>query len=164
MRKQPFTRDEWRVYNQTPERRRYRLAYNAKPEVKTRRLARESTPSARLKQKEKNAKFRREHKDRARALTLDWLRRNPEWLANYQARRYALRRGAQGRHTAEEWQRLCEEHGHVCAYCGENVALTRDHVIPLTRGGSDNIENILPACQPCNSSKRNKTLEEWRSP
>lgn len=36
-----------------------------------------------------------------------------------------------------------------------------DHVIPLARGGRHGIGNVLPACQPCNSSKGARLLAEW---
>ncbi|MFG3200349.1 HNH endonuclease [Streptomyces sp. NPDC048208] len=47
-----------------------------------------------------------------------------------------------------------------CAYCG-NRAEHLDHIVPLSRGGTDTESNILPACAPCNLSKGAKTLEEW---
>lgn len=70
------------------------------------------------------------------------------------ARRRARMRRASGHHTRKEWQAKLAEHGHCCAYCGRaDVALTRDHVIPLIARGSDSIDNIVPACVPCNSRK-----------
>lgn len=47
----------------------------------------------------------------------------------------------------------------ACAKCGDETVLTRDHVIPLTKGGSDDIENIQPLCLPCNSSKGTDTMD-----
>ena len=49
-----------------------------------------------------------------------------------------------------------------CFYCGE-PGTSRDHVIPRSKGGSDEPSNVVIACQWCNSSKRNRTLEEWRA-
>lgn len=52
----------------------------------------------------------------------------------------------------------------LCAYCGTKYAaeaLTRDHVIPLSRRGADVWENVVTACKPCNHvRKRNRTPEE----
>ncbi|QPB09793.1 hypothetical protein CPT_Shady_032 [Streptomyces phage Shady] len=47
-----------------------------------------------------------------------------------------------------------------CAYCG-NRAEHLDHVVPLSKGGTDTESNIVPACAPCNLSKGAKTLAEW---
>jgi 5-methylcytosine-specific restriction endonuclease McrA len=51
----------------------------------------------------------------------------------------------------------------ICAYCGTYGALTRDHVVPKSRGGSRGPENIIWVCGPCNWSKANLTLDEWLS-
>lgn len=48
-----------------------------------------------------------------------------------------------------------------CAYCGRRAKLTQDHVRPLDRGGRHAIPNIIPACQPCNSSHGNRPWRSW---
>jgi 5-methylcytosine-specific restriction endonuclease McrA len=49
-----------------------------------------------------------------------------------------------------------------CSYCDEQVAQPDpDHVIPISRGGRNGIENILPCCQSCNGDKGDMTLTEW---
>jgi 5-methylcytosine-specific restriction endonuclease McrA len=48
-----------------------------------------------------------------------------------------------------------------CAYCGVYKNLTKDHIIPRSRGGADIKDNITMVCSRCNSAKGNKTLEEW---
>lgn len=65
--------------------------------------------------------------------------------------------------TVKEWLNILEEHNYVCAYCGvefdcENLP-TRDHVIPISRGGHNIKENIVPACKSCNSRKGTKILK-----
>lgn len=76
-----------------------------------------------------------------------------------------LKRRALGSHTEEEWQKMVVAFSGCCAYCRRSGLLTRDHIIPLTRGGTNFIDNILPACLPCNSSKKNtvmpEQLEDW---
>jgi HNH endonuclease/Domain of unknown function (DUF4373) len=54
-----------------------------------------------------------------------------------------------------------ERDGYTCVYCGSNQELSLDHVIPQSRGGSHDAENLATCCTPCNSSKNNKTPEEW---
>lgn len=63
----------------------------------------------------------------------------------------------------EEWRALLEEFDFRCAYCGRRGGrLTRDHVVPRSRGGTDRIANIVPACRSCNSKKRDLLLgAEW---
>ena len=54
--------------------------------------------------------------------------------------------------------------GH-CAYCGKKVTLekiTRDHIVPKSKGGGNTVENILPSCKKCNGTKGDTSLEEFR--
>ena len=52
---------------------------------------------------------------------------------------------------------------HTCAYCGNEFQpskLTRDHIIPVSRGGKNSWTNVTAACKKCNNRKDNKTPEE----
>lgn len=74
---------------------------------------------------------------------------------------------APGRHTSEQWFGRVEFYGWRCAYCGLRLTtktLVKEHAIPLSRGGTNWPANLMPACKPCNSRKRDKTpLEDgWR--
>lgn len=63
------------------------------------------------------------------------------------------------RHTVEEWISLWHGAHGVCAACGRFVGrdgLTKDHIIPLAKGGSDGIDNLRPACGLCNYRRRDR--------
>jgi 5-methylcytosine-specific restriction endonuclease McrA len=52
---------------------------------------------------------------------------------------------------------------HMCAYCGKvfkHLALTRDHVIPRSRGGLDKWTNVVTCCEACNHKKDRFLLDE----
>ncbi len=56
---------------------------------------------------------------------------------------------------------------HLCMYCGkqfEESNLTRDHVIPISRGGKDRWLNVVAACRNCNTRKGNRIPEQARMP
>lgn len=58
--------------------------------------------------------------------------------------------------TADDWAEILREHDHRCRYCGRKIKLTVDHVIPLSKGGDHSKKNVVPACQSCNSKKRDR--------
>lgn len=68
-----------------------------------------------------------------------------------------------GQHTAGEWYAKVRAYDNRCHYCGVRVlrGLTKDHLTPVSRGGSDGIDNIVPCCKPCNSFKWDMTEAEF---
>ena len=63
--------------------------------------------------------------------------------------------------TAEQWEAL-QEAWVGCAYCGAtDRALQRDCVLALSRGGRYTLDNIVPACLSCNTSKCNSEVTGW---
>jgi len=58
---------------------------------------------------------------------------------------------------------ILKMHDYMCAYCGDE-ANTVDHVIPMSKGGIDNIDNLVAACSRCNYSLGNKVKHiQWIS-
>jgi 5-methylcytosine-specific restriction endonuclease McrA len=61
----------------------------------------------------------------------------------------------------EQWTAL-KDAWAGCAYCGaDDQALQRDCVLPLSRGGRYTLDNIVPACRSCNTSKCNDEVTSW---
>jgi predicted nucleic acid-binding Zn ribbon protein len=103
-----------------------------------------------------------------RALRLEstrrWTQQHPAVHAHNEAARRARKRSADGSHTLKEWLQLLERSAYRCFYCGlRSGHLTRDHDVPLVRGGSDRIGNIRPACARCNSRKGRSTAAEFQA-
>lgn len=85
---------------------------------------------------------------------------NPAAARTSKHNRRAKEKGATGTHTAAQWLDLLASYHGKCVYCGAK-ATTRDHVTPLGAGGTNSIDNIAPACLPCNSSKHTRPLLIW---
>lgn len=49
----------------------------------------------------------------------------------------------------------------ACTKCGRDLPLSQDHFIPLSKGGEYTLNNIIPACVHCNSSKHIQSFFEW---
>ncbi len=67
--------------------------------------------------------------------------------------------------TKAQWLEILEINDNRCAYClTKSDKLEVDHIIPLARGGLHEVDNIVPACEICNTSKNDKLLLEIFSP
>lgn len=80
----------------------------------------------------------------------------------------ASRRGrefnAPGAFTWAELVRLWVAFDKACAYCAKPTSLSNiqaEHVHPLSKGGRNDLSNLLPSCGPCNSDKRDLLLPDW---
>lgn len=93
--------------------------------------------------------------------------KSSQWKGGYENRlllnkqRRVRKLKAEGSHTLNQWQELKARYGFMCLCCKKVeplITLSEDHIIPLTKGGNDYIENIQPLCRSCNSKKYTKTI------
>lgn len=89
-----------------------------------------------------------------------WRKENPHKVIEYSQRRRARKLGNGGGYTAAEWEELCDSYGNMCLACkAEGIPLTVDHIIPLSKGGPNDISNLQPLCGSCNTSKGIKIID-----
>lgn len=110
---------------------------------------------AAARQKAYREKRREYYNERRRA----WYQRHPDYVVLRGHVKRARIRNNGGRYTVAEWKALCEQHDNRCLCCGEQVKLTVDHVIPISKAGRNDIANIQPLCLPCNMLKGNQTID-----
>lgn len=126
----------------------------------------------------KTLKWKKENKEKNRELSRNWYKNNLEkareinrisgkkWRKNHpdKKRQYCRDRRAliaktEGKFTKKEWESLKKKCDYCCVLCGlrePEIKLVTDHIIPLSKGGTNYITNIQPLCGSCNSSKGNK--------
>jgi hypothetical protein len=109
-------------------------------------------------------KFREHAKNR----TKKYKNNHPDVVYESNRRRKSLEVSAEGSHTYMEFIKLFVRYDRRCLCCGKQVKrpheLTADHITPLSKGGSDYINNIQPLCKQCNCIKGIKTTnfrKEW---
>lgn len=118
--------------------------------------------------KAKDKKWRNKNKDRKSKTMADWLKNNKDKLHKYREKRKVK----DHKITIEEWNSCKEYFNNSCAYCGlsvdnhyrkyagalQKVDLHKEHV---DDEGCGDLENCVPACQSCNSSKHTAKLDDW---
>jgi len=132
---------------------------------------------------EQHREYRRRNKERIKQYNRGYYETNKEYLKEYRLnymrkwlktvdgracnQRSKTKRRTKMREivntlTAQEWLNILEKHNFKCAYCGcqfnEDNLPTRDHIIPISRGGNNTKENVIPACLSCNDKKGIKIL------
>lgn len=120
------------------------------------------------RRKEVSRNWAREHPEQR----IKWRAENPEAYHSHNKRNNAKRRAlmneAEGDYTKEDLIAIYADQEGRCAYCGITLYwdipgdIHLDHVVALTRGGSNWPDNLALTCASCNSSKQDKSIEEWQ--
>ena len=96
--------------------------------------------------------------DKAREIRRKWYHRNRHKLRAAWVKKDAIRRGAAGKHTQEDINRILDAQKHKCAVCRKSIkrGYHIDHIKPLALGGDNFPRNLQVLCPPCNHSKGKK--------
>lgn len=115
--------------------------------VRRERSERSQRNITREQRREYERKYRLNHKDK---------------LAEKDRNRKAVKRGSSGNVTKEQWAEIVAYYQGRCAYCFKrDTELTQDHMLPVSRGGLHEVDNLVPACRSCNAMKGTKTPMEF---
>lgn len=109
-----------------------------------------------------NRRYYERNKDEVNAKAIAFDKAHPELARERWRRRYVREANAEGSHAVEEWEEVLAAADDKCLVCGTDENITKDHIVPLSRGGTDYIENIQPLCHSCNASKGNRYIEDYR--
>lgn len=107
--------------------------------------------------------WQRENKKRFLECKRKWLKSEKGKASNQRShiKRRANEKNMVNTLTYKEWLDILKKFNYRCAYCGKDLfdlfnKPERDHIIPISKGGDNTKENIVPACRSCNAKKHNK--------
>jgi predicted RNA-binding Zn-ribbon protein involved in translation (DUF1610 family) len=162
--KRQYAKELQRIKRQDPNYRKEQ----AKQCQKWRLLNKETINTEARKRYQTDLQYQEECKEQAR----NWARRNPERVKE-NCRRWAelnfdkvTVRNHRGRTS---WdldptliRSIYEYYNYTCVYCNKRGGkLSLEHILPVSRGGSDDFDNLAVACRKCNPTKGKKTLLEF---
>lgn len=154
--------DDEKVRRKRESERRY-ADRNRETRNRRRRETRANDPAYRERATAYQLAHERRNRDATRARKRDWYRANPDTRTAQRHARRAAQRDALGRHNGRQLRAILNAQGGRCAYCDESRGLHLDHVIPLTRGGSNWPWNLQYLCGAHNTSKGTRTDAEFRA-
>ena len=88
---------------------------------------------------------------------------NKDKYKEYNHKRRALKVGNGGSYTKSQWLDTLEYFDYKCAYTGECIkhSCHVEHIVPISKGGTSYIWNLVPSTASANLSKQNRDMEEW---
>lgn len=139
---------------------------------------------------ERRRRYYQTHRDEALRKAAEWARNNQD-QANANKRNWAEKNPVKASEAGKSWRnsnptkrmemknrrraRLANNGVYVvgsaflerlysspCVMCGSLENISADHIIPIARGGTHSESNLQPLCGSCNSSKRDRTMTEWK--
>lgn len=136
---------------------RWHCAVNHREDYRRRKDA--NPERIRAANREASRRYRVAHSDEVRASERKRREAHPDTMAAYSRRRRARKAGVEsdGHTRAEVWER----DGGVCQLCVAPLDPRNwheDHIIPLSAGGPDTLENVQASCPPCNLAKGAKVI------
>jgi len=121
----------------------------------------------RARNHEKAKAYRAANSEKAKAYGAAYRLANPDKAAAHNRNRRALKRSAEGKHTAADVTAIFTSQKGLCANCQARIFKSGinkfhvDHIMPLALGGSNWPSNLQCLCQSCNLRKWAKHPDEW---
>jgi 5-methylcytosine-specific restriction endonuclease McrA len=144
------------------ERRAYNAAYREAHRDEIRAKSRAYYAADPDAAKERIARSTAANPEKYQGIRRQWKAANKDAVNASTHRRRARIKGNGGSYTAAEWRALKAAHDFRCLMCERQepaIRLTVDHVIPISEGGPNTIDNIQPLCKSCNSKKHRRALD-----
>lgn len=116
--------------------------------------------------KEYDKEWRKNNKEKIKEIKKQWYENNPEKVFNYHQKRRLKEENQGSGFTKDQWFEMMEFFDWRCAYSGkyigrDSIHRTIDHIIPLDKGGLNEIWNLVPMYNDYNCSKHTNDMVTW---
>jgi len=148
----------------TEEKRAYNKRYYEEHREYFTRHNKNYYASHREEEKARSTIYQKTRPDKTREINLRAqarYRQTPQGRWSKKVYAYRKRNVSVGRIDKDAWHRKVGRFGGRCATCGSAGTITIDHIVPLSAGGTNKIENLQPLCKSCNSAKGSRSLAEF---
>jgi 5-methylcytosine-specific restriction endonuclease McrA len=152
-----------KYYDQNKEKRnQYSKEYHQKHLEEQKRKQKEYRIKNKKRKQDYRLRYRSitENKEKINAKQRHYYYKNKEKAYEANLRRRARKRNAKAFFISKK--DIKKIYMLPCFACGSKENITMDHKVPISRGGSHGIGNLLSLCKSCNSSKGARTLVEWK--
>ena len=121
------------------------------------------SPEEKAAVSEYNRKWRKENFIHRKIYDKKYAQDNPDARRASSAKRRALHNAAEGYFTKDQIIKMFSDQNCQCANCCKDISIEYeiDHIMPLSKGGTNYIDNIQLLCPNCNARKHNMTPSEW---
>ena len=109
----------------------------------------------------KSREYYKKNKEKVKENNKKWIKENRDHKSMLTHLRREKEKKTKGFSDKIESFKIRMEEIGECVFCGSKENITIDHLIPISKGGSNEINNLFPACRSCNSSKNASDWLEW---
>ena len=155
-------------YDDPQKERKYQREWREKNKEKLRKYYKRYNKINKEEVAEYQKQYQREHKDKVKQQNKTWYGDHPEKRKEYTDRfkEKMAKRAEEGFKPLYKREKIYIKYRGKCAYCGASIEFREgfeiDHLKPKSRGGTNDIDNLMPACERCNQLKYNSDIEEFR--
>lgn len=148
----------WKKYGQTPNQLAYKKRYWEKNKEKLSLNFKEysNTEKGKIVVRKAGYKYFLKNLKKVHKRNKIYRQKHMDKVLFWNHKRKMIKNKIEGSHTLEEWQEVLKKSRGICPACYKEIGiekLTKDHIKPISCGGTDYIWNIQALCKKCNSSK-----------
>ena len=141
----------------------YNKNYYENNKDKRKEYGKEYSKNYRENNKDKIKGYLQEYRENNKDKIKEYRENNKDKMKGYVHKRRALELGNGGSYTKSQWLDTLEYFDYKCAYTGECIkhSCHVEHIVPISKGGTSYIWNLVPSTASANLSKQNRDMEEW---